>query len=175
MIEFTFLLLLLFQFKHFVCDYPLQNSYMLGKFMPGWEYLRPLGAHCAVHALFTGIIVVMVDLGMGSHAGYPVGEVGYLMLVDFCAHFAMDRIKASPKMLGRFKAVSGQEYASLVRCIKDFEGFGNSEMELAAKSFRRKLKSNTYFWWSLGLDQAMHHITHYYIIWRMVHDFAPTL
>lgn len=175
MIEYAFLLLLLFQLKHFICDYPLQSQYMLGKFKPGWNFIGPLSAHCGVHALFTGIIVVMVDLGMGPNAGYTLGTTLWLMLVDFILHFSMDRVKASPKLLGRFKAVSGQEYVSLARSIEAFEGFGNAEMELAAKSFRQKLKSNTYFWWSLGLDQAVHHITHYYIIWRMIHDFAPTL
>lgn len=37
-----FILLILFQIKHFVADYLLQGEYMLGKFKPGWSFLKPL-------------------------------------------------------------------------------------------------------------------------------------
>lgn len=34
----------------------------------------------------------------------------------------------------------------------------------------KRIKSNTYFWWALGLDQMVHHLTHYVfiamIVWR---------
>ena len=87
-----FTLLVLFQLKHFVCDYPLQNQYMLGKMQAiGW--VKPLAAHAAVHALATYIITM-----------YFVGPFTAILfaLADFIIHFTVDRIKASPKLGGRF-------------------------------------------------------------------------
>ena len=62
-------------------------------------------------------------------------------------HFTMDRIKASPNMLGRFKPLTKETYPTANEAA---------------------IKSNTYFWWSLGLDQGVHHLTHYVIIWWLV-------
>ena len=61
----------------------------------------------------------------------------------------MDRVKASPKMLGKFKALTANEFIS-----------ATDEQKL----------NNKYFWWSLGLglDQAVHHLTHYFIIYLLV-------
>ena len=38
----------------------------------------------------------------------------------------------------------------------------------AAKNAEDKLRSNVYFWWALGLDQGVHHLTHYLIIYLVV-------
>lgn len=114
----VFGLLILFQIKHFVADYPLQTRYMLGKFKEhGW--IKPLAAHCGVHAGFTfAIAFAFVDFGLSL----------FVALLDFVIHFTMDRIKASPKLLGRFTAIDPK------------------------------------FWWALGFDQMIHHLTHYLII-----------
>lgn len=124
MIDYTyiFVLLVLFQLKHFVCDYPLQNQYMLGKFKDsGWA--MPLSAHAGTHALFTfGISIAVVSFHMAF----------LLMAIDLVIHFTMDRIKASKNMLGRFK------------------------------------QDNPKFWWSLGFDQMIHHLTHYGIVLLIV-------
>ena len=118
-----FLLLVLYQLKHFTCDYPLQNEYMLGKFKAnGW--ILPLSAHAGVHAL--GTLVITISLVS------PLLAVLFA-LFDFTIHFIMDRIKASPKLLGKFKA---------------------DEKE---------------FWWALGFDQMVHHITHYMIILGVIY------
>jgi len=110
-------LLVLFQLKHFVADYPLQNSYMLGKFKEsGW--VAPLSAHCLVHAAVTFAICLSYGLTVAVLAA----------CFDFIVHFAMDRVKASPKLLGRYK------------------------------------QDNPKFWWALGFDQMIHHLTHYTII-----------
>jgi len=85
-------LLLIFQVKHFICDFPLQGKYMLGKFKEGTEWILPLIAHCLVHTIFTLIIVLVYN-----------PKVWWVCLVDFTLHFTMDRVKASPKLLGRFK------------------------------------------------------------------------
>ena len=92
MIELIFTLLLLFQLKHFLCDYPLQGKYMLGKFKAGWAWVVPLLAHVGVHAVGTLAICL---------AFKP--ELWYLCFLDAILHFGMDRIKAGPKYLGRFK------------------------------------------------------------------------
>ena len=114
-----FLLLVIYQLKHFICDYPLQNAYMLGKFKEsGW--VKPLLAHTGIHDIATFLIAfAFTNLFFLSLS---------LAAFDLVVHFIMDRVKASPKMLGRFD-------------IKDKR-----------------------FWWSLGLDQMVHHLTHYAII-----------
>jgi uncharacterized membrane protein len=88
----VFALLLVFQAKHFLADFPLQGRYMLGKFKPGWDFLSPLLAHVSVHGLMTLAICL-----------YVRPALWWLALVDMVAHFAMDRIKAGPKYLGRWK------------------------------------------------------------------------
>lgn len=87
-----FYLLIAFQLKHFIADYPLQTRWMLGKFKPGSEWILPLLAHASVHGLFSlGIILIARP------------SFWYLAFVDLMAHFIIDRIKASPYLLGRFK------------------------------------------------------------------------
>lgn len=135
------LLLVLYQLKHFVCDYPLQGSYMLGKFKPYPKYILPLLAHSGVHGVFT----LAIALAMGFRAAL------WLALFDMSAHFIVDRIKASPTMLGRFKPLTKETY------IKAIEG-----------DDRAAISSNTYFWWALGADQMAHHLTHYFIIWQLL-------
>ena len=91
--EIVFLLLVLFQIKHFICDYPLQTSYMLGK-MGKTNWVKPLAAHAGVHAIGTFIVVLVVTFS-------PIAIV--FALVDFVLHFIVDRIKASPDLGGRWK------------------------------------------------------------------------
>jgi len=118
-----FLLLVVYQIKHLVADYFLQGKYMLGKFKEhGWG--QPLTAHVSVHAVFTFIIC----LSFGVSLLYSVA----LAALDFVVHFVVDRIKASPNLLGRWKPTEKQ------------------------------------FWWALGVDQMMHHLTHYVIIFAIL-------
>lgn len=116
-----FTLLVVFQLKHFLADYLLQTRYMLGKFRPDWYFVPPLLAHASVHAFFT--------LAICWYWQAPP----QLALVDCAAHFAMDRIKAGPRWLGRFND-----------------------------------KGAAPFWIALGFDQTVHHLTHYYIIYRII-------
>lgn len=87
----VFVLLLLFQIKHFLADYPLQTNYMLGKANKS-KWALPLAAHSSVHGGFTLLILL---------AFAP--SLWWLSIVDMVAHFAMDRVKASPYILNRFK------------------------------------------------------------------------
>jgi hypothetical protein len=91
------ILLVLFQLKHFLCDFPLQGKYMLGKFkQTGW--VPPLAAHASLHALGTLLIA-----GWFGYSTIPFGTAVVCALADFAIHFTVDRVKASPSMLGRWK------------------------------------------------------------------------
>lgn len=90
-LEMLFILLVWLKFKHFLADFPLQGKYMLGKFKDGTEWILPLLAHVSVHGLFTlGLCLIVKP------------ELWYLCFLDMVIHFAMDRVKASKKLLGRW-------------------------------------------------------------------------
>ncbi len=90
-VELLFILLVVFQIKHFIGDFPLQREYMLKKTMAGWDFVLPLATHCGVHAFLTLAIVMIVN-----------PTLWWLIIVDFVTHFIMDRIKSGPRYLGRF-------------------------------------------------------------------------
>lgn len=88
-----FILLIIFQLKHFICDFPLQNAYMLGKMKEtGW--IIPLAAHAAVHSLATMLITLLFTTNITLTL--------ILGILDLVIHFCVDRLKASPKLGGRF-------------------------------------------------------------------------
>lgn len=85
-------LLLAFQFKHFLADFPLQNQFMLGKFKnEGW--VKPLLAHVGVHGIFTFIIaftwLMFYQDNVLHSAFYALG----ITLYDVVLHFTIDRMK----------------------------------------------------------------------------------
>ena len=148
----VFALLLIYQLKHFLCDYPLQTKFMLNKFRKrARDWVPALAAHAGVHAWAT--LAIAMVFGMDEWQGVMLGAF------DFVIHFVMDRIKASPKLLGRYEALSKSEYLDHLVCSEGPKA-SRYGIELAVPAFR----SNKLFWWSLGLDQAVHHITHYAII-----------
>lgn len=100
MIE-LFTLLILFQLKHFICDYPLQTPYMLGK-MKATGWVKPLVACATIHALFTFIISMWFIIITLPSVGFILIPT-LLALLDFTIHFVVDRLKASPSIGGRFK------------------------------------------------------------------------
>lgn len=122
------LLLFLFQLKHFFADFPLQTRWMLGKFKPGWDFFLPLLAHCGVHFSFTFVLTV--------YFGFV--QAVCLAVFNATVHFFMDRIKASPKYLGRFKSLTA---------------------ETAMGATKEQWKSNDWFWIAIGIDQCVHHMT----------------
>jgi len=79
--------------KHFLADFPLQTPYMLGKGKKGVSWILPLAAHAGAHAAFTFAIFLF----------YKPHHALFLAVIDFIAHFLIDRIKASPLLGGRFK------------------------------------------------------------------------
>jgi hypothetical protein len=73
-----------FLMKHLVADYLLQSRWMaLGK-ERATNWLAPLAAHAGVHAALTGVLCLAL-------APPWIG----LALVDFGAHFVVDRTKAT--------------------------------------------------------------------------------
>ncbi|ARB05978.1 hypothetical protein fHeYen901_205 [Yersinia phage fHe-Yen9-01] len=79
-----FILLIAFQIKHFLCDYPLQNEYMLKKINTS-KWVLPLMSHALIHALGTFIIAIFF--------GFPIALL--VAAIDFICHFVIDRIKAN--------------------------------------------------------------------------------
>lgn len=128
-----FALLLAFQAKHWLADYPLQGRFMLGKFRDDWGFVLPLLAHVGVHALGTFLIVFR----------FGVAQALTLAAFDATVHFMMDRAKASKRYLGRYKPLTS---------------------ETAPTATEAQWRSNNRFWWAVGFDQGVHHLTHYAII-----------
>ena len=89
--QYIFTLMVIFQMKHYVSDFPLQREYMLKKTVADWSFIPPLTLHCAVHAIFTLGIVL-----------YFEPALWWLAPFDFAVHFVMDRIKSGPNYLGRY-------------------------------------------------------------------------
>ena len=86
-----FILLVMFQIKHFICDYPLQNAFMLQKAQKE-NWFKPLLAHASVHSLGTFIVVSFFNANLAF----------ILTIADFVLHFVVDRIKASPNIGNRW-------------------------------------------------------------------------
>jgi hypothetical protein len=163
-----FVLLLVYQLKHFLADYPLQAfDFMKGKFRPGWDFLVPLAAHCGVHAVLTYVIVVTyLAFGKGGYTGEELQAAGGLLAAfDFTVHFLMDRCKASPRWMGRWKALSGKEWMQAQDTANDIRLATYEEPVVQA---RKALRHNDLFWNCLGVDQLVHHLTHYAIILALV-------
>jgi hypothetical protein len=155
-IALIFFLLVVYQVKHFLADYILQGSYMLGKFKDGWDWVLPLLAHVGVHAALTYFISMAVFIMYPIQFGFMTAvELAFL---DAAIHFGMDRLKAGKKYLGRFKALSAAEMSNILS-YRDTIGLDH---------FKPQLRGNRYFWLSLGADQACHHLTHYGLIYLML-------
>lgn len=147
--------LLLVQVKHFIADYPLQGKYMLGKFKEkGW--VLPLAVHAGVHALFTLGIALAIN---------PTRW--WVCLLDFVAHFIMDRVKASPNYMGRWKALSANEMKSIIKEEVELVVIRTDFDREAARSRAVTIKHNTWFWWALGFDQLVHHVCDILILWTL--------
>jgi hypothetical protein len=76
---------------------------MLGKFKEWPYFIFPLAAHSAVHAIGS----ILLALLFAPH----------LMLtwasIDFTTHFIIDRLKANPKLGGRWKPQDAQFWIAL--------------------------------------------------------------
>jgi hypothetical protein len=182
MLETVMFLFVIYQIKHFLADYPLQGKYMLGKFKPGFGFVLPLLAHVAVHGAFTFGIVFLFLLYKIPPSGDPIYSglvtlASIFAVFDMTCHFIMDRIKASPKLLGRFKPLTASTYVQAQNMANGLSMIDGKPLpgEMTLQTFedykalgRKDLRGNTLFWWSLGLDQMVHHLTHYTIIYFLL-------
>ena len=100
----------------------------------------------------------------------------------------MDRIKAGPKYLGRFKTLTPRQFIQASKIVNSTwedrskkYAMGRAEedckelkllYEAIKKEDQKKLKHNTYFWWSLAVDQMFHFMVQYGIIFVLVMDKA---
>lgn len=130
------ILLIVFQFKHFIVDYIIQiaDPEHTRKFdIFGW--FSPLLKHASHHGLgslaITALYLSYSNIGFTSIA-FIFLIIGVLVF-DTAVHFTVDRIKASPNFLGKY-------------CYPTKEYFR-----------------------SVGLDQMMHHFTHYIIIFTVMY------
>lgn len=153
---FALVLVGVFEVKHLLCDFFLQTDRHIGKFAKtGW--VRPLADHCIIHAVATAAIVLVL------------GKLDLLWLpsVDFIVHFIMDRIKASPGLLGRYRSVTKEEYI----CAKETIAKNDTSTQWSTsliEQAKMKLQNNKYFWYSLGFDQFVHQLTGLFIVWTLV-------
>lgn len=157
-----FMLLVVYQLKHFVADFPLQREFMLGKFKDGYDWILPLLAHVAVHGAFTLLIVVGFLWSQYRPLDYG-GLIWRLPLIDMSVHFTMDRIKAWSKLLGRYKPLDAMSYHQARLDLSDYK-----PVEMKWWHARKKLNDNRMFWHSIGIDQMVHHLTHYFIIYKLI-------
>lgn len=158
------ILLVVYQIKHFIADYPLQGRYMLGKFKPYPDFILPLLSHGAVHGVMTFTIAAFLK---------PLHVALVLGLVDMTIHSVVDWIKANPSIGGRFTALSKKEMVGeVLPLLKELERPGGvrvgTPLHNEIDEAMVRVKSNTYFWWALGADQFAHHLTHYLLIWAML-------
>ncbi len=86
-------LLIMFQIKHFLCDYPLQRHGSRKGSMQPREWIGDLVEHAGVHVVGTFCVCVALDWRKAL----------CLAAVDGVLHFGVDRVKAHPRMGGRWK------------------------------------------------------------------------
>jgi hypothetical protein len=119
---------LAFLLKQLIADFLLQTQWMAFGKERETDWIAPLAAHCAIHAVGTAII-------FGIYAPHLM----WLAAVDFVIHSSIDRGK------GWITRTFGLTY------------------------------KHSFFWWVLGADQFLHHVTHFFlalalISFRTLHD-----
>lgn len=175
MIALLFLLLVAYQLKHFLADYIFQGEYQLGKFKPGWEFLGPLVSHVLFH--FFGTVAIVAGTLYYFDKPAPLGFAVILGLFDATVHFFMDRIKAGPRYMGRWKAITAGQYMEHKKTLAAKVGdqyweptfdqwceYDEYLLKADQRDARKALRGNRLFWWCLGFDQMVHHLTHYVCI-----------
>lgn len=91
-----------FKLKHFLADFPFQTQFMLRKTRER-DWVKPLALHCLVHAGLTFLLINVLSSSCFTLSSETTLLIAAkLAAFDFVSHFIMDRVKASPKMLGRF-------------------------------------------------------------------------
>lgn len=103
------LLFLLFEFKHFICDFLLQTKYMLGKFNDKFkDYWYPLYLHASINGCGAFLISIFI-----SNNDNNIKASILIFIIEIILHFIIDRIKASKKLLNRWDIKEKQFWWSL--------------------------------------------------------------
>lgn len=133
-----FILLAAYQLKHWLCDYPLQRPFMLRKGGVGWNW--------------SSLNNLNWILPLAAHAS--VHAFGTLLIVAWYAGLTR-------KFTGANKPLT-----LLLLALLDFVVHFSVK---ASPALGGRWKADSpYFWWALGADQAAHHLTHYFIVYRLV-------
>ena len=137
---FPFVIVALFALKHFIADYPLQTESMLKKFSPDInEWSIALAKHCGVHLGLTFILMYFVSTIYSKMDNlHNLAFALAIACLNGTIHFIMDLVKANPFILGKYKQLSKNEFATATKTQK---------------------LHNWLFWQTLGLDQMVHHLT----------------
>lgn len=80
--------------KHWLADFPWQSQWMVAN--KGNHRSPALLVHAAVHVACSAAVLVPL-----APAG--IGQVGLVLLMEFCAHTAIDFLKAHKRLGGRWR------------------------------------------------------------------------
>lgn len=130
-----FLMLLAFEFKQFLCDYPIHPTFILKSFQT--DNNRAFLFHAGIHALLTLAICLIF-----TTAEFPLA----LMLagLDFFMDFALAIFRSRTGFIARFKPLDLDEFMEASR--------------------HQKVQHRLY-WLFYGLDRMIHHVTYFAIIY----------
>lgn len=141
MIELWFWLIVAFQIKHFLVDYILQRGF--AKFSADWRVWIPgLLVHAGMHVIGTFIILAPIS---------GVFIAANLALFNGGVHFIMDRLKASPNLWGR--------EGRWIKSIENREVYVGDDDDSILTKHEKYFQTKPQFWWALGFDQMIHHLT----------------
>jgi Protein of unknown function (DUF3307) len=105
----TFLLLAAaLQFKHFVCDGPLQNSVMViskSKYGDGWGV-----AHSLIHGVGTALVLFVFALPLTFVLGFAALDFVIHYHIDFCKENIVKRAGWTPQHSKFWWALSADQY-----------------------------------------------------------------
>jgi len=85
-------LFIVFQIKHFFCDFQFQSQWMLGKLKPWPDFIEPLWVHSLINAIGVGLIVIIFA---------PILAF-VLFIFELISHFVIDMVKSQKWGLNRF-------------------------------------------------------------------------
>jgi hypothetical protein len=130
-----FVLLLAFEVKQLLCDYPILPDFLLKRFHSNG--IKAFILYSAFHGFITFTICLLL-----TNAEYPLALL--MSLLDFAAGFALAMFRSHSSMIARFKPLDLDEFMSASRKAK---------------------RQHRMYWTFFGLDQAIHHMTHFSIIY----------
>lgn len=137
-----FILLLAFQLKQFFCDYPIYPEFLLKRFKGSG--LTAFIVHSGIHSFMTlGICLILSSSGFGLAV--------LMACLDFVIDFMLNQFRSRSETIARFRPLDLDEF-------------------LAAS--RKEKRNHRLYWAFFGLDQTIHHLTHYAIVFVLCEQGA---